>query len=146
MRRLYAVLGWLVAALAATGVGVAALGALGTGIVGEAARPLSQQDVKRELRTATSRPSPSGSATATSTPESGAVVLSSSGGTVTAGCYADGTTRLDSWSPRQGYQVEEVHRGPAREVEIKFESDDAEVKGRIHCTGGHPTARWEQDD
>lgn len=150
MRRLYAVLGWLFAALAATGVGVAALGALGTGIVGEAARPLSQQDVERELArvsaTASPSPSPSASPSGLATPVSGPVVLAGAGGTVTARCYADGKAGLDSWSPRQGYQVEDVERGPARAAEIQFETGDSEVKGKIRCVSGRPVARWSQDD
>lgn len=154
MRRTYAVLGWLAAALAATGVGVAALGVLGDGIVGEAAPPMSPEQVRHALARATNGASATPSGTS-GTPRptgtsregaSGPVVLASAGGTVVARCLTDGTVLLDSWSPRQGYQVEDIERGPARHVKIQFESDDLEFKGRITCSGGRPVAHWTRDD
>ncbi|HEY3686653.1 MAG TPA: hypothetical protein VGL93_26710 [Streptosporangiaceae bacterium] len=145
MRRLYAVLGWVAAALAATGVGVAALGALGDGIVGEAAPPMSQTDVRHQLARATATARPSGPAPSR-TADAGGVVLAGAGGTVVARCLAGGAVQLDSWSPAQGFAAEDVKRGPADRAEIQFESDRTEVKGRITCAAGRPVAHWKQED
>ena len=116
---------------------------------------MSPEQVRHALARTTTGPSATPSGTPSGTPRptgtsrpggSGPVVLASAGGTVVARCLADGTVMLDSWSPRQGYQVEDTERGPARRAQIKFESGDLEFKGRITCSGGRPVAHWTRDD
>lgn len=169
MRRVYAVLGWLLAALVATGVGLAAVGTIGNGIVTGTSQPLSEHQVRDRLAQATgaASPTPSGSRTATpsgtSSPSRTAApshtpsasrtggaaepsVLSGPGGTLVAHCRADGTVLLDSWSPTQGYTVEDIDRGPARHATIQFEADDDEFEATIGCTSGHPHVHWRHED
>ena len=67
--------------------------------------------------------------------------LSSSAGTVVASCRSSQVT-LVTWSPAIGYRVDEVHGGPAREVEITFTSDrQHDVTMVVTCSAsGEPRA------
>ena len=68
-------------------------------------------------------------------------VLSSPGGSVVARC-ADGSAGasvyLLSWSPAQGYAVNQVARGPGQEAEISFESDSGSVDVHVSCLAAGP--------
>ncbi|HVQ87465.1 MAG TPA: hypothetical protein VMT88_04705 [Actinomycetes bacterium] len=68
--------------------------------------------------------------------------VSSRGGTAIAECQGD-QAYLRSWSPSSGFRVDEVTRGPAREVEIRFVSSSLEVRLEVHCTGGLPIGSQE---
>ncbi|GAA5053632.1 hypothetical protein HNP84_002825 [Thermocatellispora tengchongensis] len=157
--------GWAVTAALATGAGVGVINLLGESLSGPAGRPLSAEDVRRELAAAppasptaaptvtttpTTTPTPSATATPTIAPTPPAVseVIESAGGTVIARC-AGGLAELRSWNPAQGYQVDDVERGPAARARIEFEADDGdddsgrelEVKMEIRCgADGHPVA------
>ncbi|MEO8107173.1 MAG: hypothetical protein ABI720_07620 [Actinomycetes bacterium] len=56
-----------------------------------------------------------------------------------------GQVALRSWSPAVGYRVDEVDPGPAREVEVKFVSNNGEAKMQVQCVSGVPSARTEYD-
>ncbi|MFF0865421.1 hypothetical protein ACFYUV_26985 [Nonomuraea sp. NPDC003560] len=136
MKRL--VLAWAVTAAAATGAAVAVLGLLGTGVTGTSSRVLSGPEVRAALSTATARaatPVPRTSARAQDRlmrTEAGTVIASCSGGLVT----------LRSWSPAQGYSVDGVQPGPAREAKVEFEPEDGEeVELKIFCTPDGPATR-----
>ncbi|MFI7692160.1 hypothetical protein ACIBQ6_24030 [Nonomuraea sp. NPDC049655] len=136
MKRL--VLAWAVTAAAATGAAVAVLGLLGTGVTGTSSRVLSGPEVRAALSTATARaatPVPRTSARAQDRlmrTEAGTVIASCSGGLVT----------LRSWSPAQGYSVDGVQPGPAREAKVEFEPEDGEeVELKIFCSPDGPATR-----
>jgi hypothetical protein len=141
-RMVLAVAGWLAAALVATAVGVAAVSLLGEGISDSAARPLSQDEVRRAL--ARSTPGPTGPAT----PSAGtgpARSFTTAGGTVVARC-AGAQATLVYWTPAQGFHAEDVVRGPAPTASLKFESDDGEIRVGIDCASGTPRLRTESED
>jgi serine/threonine-protein kinase len=66
-------------------------------------------------------------------------LLTSRGGDVVASCLATGTY-LDSWSPSQGYNVDEVSRGPAGTARVTFDSDAVSVTVVVSCSAGVPSA------
>jgi hypothetical protein len=80
------------------------------------------------------------SASPTSTPGSGSgSVLTSQGGDVVASCQAAGAY-LISWSPQQGYETDDVRRGPAAQALVTFESAANSVVMQVTCQGGVPQA------
>jgi hypothetical protein len=48
-----------------------------------------------------------------------------------------------SWSPAQGYGVDEVQRGPGQEAEISFGSDSRSVTVQVRCAAGGPVEQVE---
>lgn len=64
-----------------------------------------------------------------------------------ARCRA-GTVSLVSWTPRQGFEIDDPVRGPGRTAYVTFDSDDLEVHVTVACRGGVPTAltATERDD
>lgn len=138
-RSLLTVGGWLAAVAAATTVGVLAVGAIGSGIAGTTTRPLSHSEVTHALATAKT-PTPARTTSDTRSPASGVSrVLGSKGGTVVARCSA-GKVTLVSWSPAQGYETDDVNRGPATTASLQFETGQVEITIRVDCRGGVPTA------
>ncbi|SDG94315.1 hypothetical protein [Nonomuraea jiangxiensis] len=149
MKRL--VLAWAVTAVAATGAAVAVLGLLGGGLIGSSGHVLHPAEVRAALTTATSLTSPSAvpptedplsSSPPSATPpaaESQGGLIRSLGGTVVASCDGDLVT-LRSWSPAQGYSVDDhVEAGPAHRAKVEFEPDEGEdVELEIACTAGRP--------
>jgi hypothetical protein len=94
--------------------------------------------------TASHRPHPSGSASPTPTPApthttQAPTVLTSQGGSVVAQCLPAGAYLL-SWSPTQGYEADQVLRGPAPAAQVKFQSDTNTVTMAVSCSTGVPTA------
>lgn len=142
-RSLLAVGGWLAAAAAATTVGVIAIGTADSGIVGAASVPLTQDQVASALAGSSPLPSPQ---PATSTPAGTGVTraLTTPGGTIIARCTAGRATLL-SWSPAQGYEADDIHRGPAPAATMKFKSGNAEIHITISCPGGIPTAHTQAE-
>ncbi len=140
-------LGWLCATLIATAVGIGAVSLLSEGLTSDAMTPLSSDAVAKALASAgpgaptpTSGPSP-GAPTATTGPSRS---LSSPGGTVIARCEGD-LAYLMSWSPAQGWSVDEQQRGPASSTMIQFEgdtdrNDDLEVTLTVTCRSGSPVS------
>jgi hypothetical protein len=155
-----AVLGWLATAAAAITAGVFAVGAIGHGIAGSTTSPLSDQAVAKALAKATrtsaaapatspntspttSRPSaPRGT---TPEPRPQTKVRQVRGGTVVVRC-AGGQATLESWSPDQGYEADDVHRGPDSKVRVKFKSGRSELETEIGCRGDVPVILRERAD
>ncbi|MDQ8706628.1 hypothetical protein RCO28_29755 [Streptomyces sp. LHD-70] len=113
------------------------------GAAGDRGRPLDDAAVRRALAARPSAPatpgtpvtsalpaSPDPSAsrepaspepTGRATPPPRRSTLRFTGGTATAECRPDGTVYLTSWSPADGYHVEEYARGPARSARLELE-------------------------
>ena len=141
-RPLLAIGGWVLAAAAATAVGLLATGAIGTGITGTVATPLSEQQVDRALARASPAPAPSPQPTPTAraTPAGGVTrALDTPGGTIIARCRGGQATLL-SWSPAQGYDSEHIRPGPAPTAALIFDGPDTETRVRITCPAGTPAA------
>jgi hypothetical protein len=149
--------GWLAAAVLSTGVTLAAVSSIGSGIFGSSAGPLDRQEVNEALATPSPSveptPEPTGSPVTEPAPTEPAPtepvaeprVITSAGGTVVARCAAGGLVELLSWSPAQGFSVDNAEHGPAREVEVEFESEDDDVEMKIRCVDGVP-ADVDDDD
>jgi hypothetical protein len=144
--------GWLAAAVLSTGVTLAAVSSIGSGIFGSSAGPLDRQEVNEALATPSPSveptPEPTGSPVtepAPTEPVAEPRVITSAGGTVVARCAAGGLVELLSWSPAQGFSVDNAEHGPAREVEVEFESEDDDVEMKIRCVDGVP-ADVDDDD
>ncbi|MEU4230712.1 hypothetical protein AB0F17_41025 [Nonomuraea sp. NPDC026600] len=133
------VLAWAATALAATGAAVAVLGLLGGVLTGTSGRVLSQGEIRAALSTATVR-APGTAAPAASASPRGGGFIRTAGGTVIASC-AGGLVTLRSWSPAQGYSVDDVDPGPRQQAMVEFEADEDEggdVDVRIGCSGDQP--------
>jgi hypothetical protein len=130
-RLLLAVAGWLVTALVATVAGIAVLSLLGGSLTGASDHALAPEEVRAELATASPRP-PLPSSSASADLSAPTKVFSTRGGTVIALCQ-DGLIHLRSWSPAQGYSVDDVEPGPAHKAEVEFESDQSELKVEVRC-------------
>jgi hypothetical protein len=79
--------------------------------------------------TPTFTPTPAQSTTPAGTP------LSSQAGTVIATCESAGAYLL-SWTPAQGYEVDQFARGPASVASVRFEANSTAVTMNISCPGG----------
>jgi serine/threonine-protein kinase len=75
---------------------------------------------------------------ATSTSADG-TVLTSPGGEVVAACQATGAY-LVSWSPLQGYEADDVSRGPAATARVTFSAGKSRVTMTVRCSAGVPSA------
>ncbi|MET8046645.1 hypothetical protein ABZU75_03520 [Streptosporangium sp. NPDC005286] len=93
---------------------------------------------------AESAPQPTVTVTTTAAPvvEPGeSRVITTAGGRVIARCK-DGLVTLRSWSPAQGFQTDDVERGPADRARVEFESEETEVKVEVNCAAdGSPVHR-----
>lgn len=163
-QRVGVVLGWLLGAIIATGVGLGAVLLLSQGLTSGESTPLSREAVSSALADATANPSaqtptPGSSASPTAPPEptssrppstrtpTAAPVtrsVSSRGGSAIARC--SGTAAyLVSWTPAQGWEVEDHLRGPADSVLVIFDGDDDVVDDltvtiTVTCQAGAPVA------
>ena len=168
---------WLVGAGVAVAVGVLALSLINSGFASGAVQPVPEDgpiltapspspsppdspadspspgpspSTPPAARTAPVAPSPSPSASGSPAPSgTGGPLrqLASSGGTAIARC-TDADAYLVSWSPAQGFEVDEVHRGPARVVAVSFVAPDQKVWLAVHCVAGIPERDydWRHDD
>ncbi|MFF5243492.1 hypothetical protein ACFY3V_04360 [Streptosporangium sp. NPDC000095] len=162
------VAGWLITGLLAIGAGVAVIDRLSEPLTDTGLRPLSAAEVDEALALASSlpsapptAPSPSESApsetdgveesgeatpepatTATPAAEPGeSRLIITKGGRVIARCEG-GLVTLRSWSPAQGFQADDVERGPADRARVEFESEEDEVKVEVRCAAdGSPVHR-----
>jgi hypothetical protein len=139
-RFLLAVAGWLTAAAAAITIGVAATGAIGTSIVGTTTPALSQQQVDRALARSSQIPARQPTASPPTAPEGITRALGTPGGTIIARCLT-GQATLVAWSPAQGYDSEGVHAGPVPAAALTFETENTDIRVRVDCPAGIPTAR-----
>jgi hypothetical protein len=143
-RTVLMVVAWLVPAVATAAVGMAALNIVGAGILGPTNQPLSQQDVARQLASATARPltsdAPSTSSSVPATPP-GVRPLDTPGGTIFAYCEGD-LAVLFRWTPALGYRdtVDDAKRGPAAVASIRFIKGKSEVDVSVTCHAGVPQA------
>ncbi|AEB43175.1 MULTISPECIES: septum formation initiator [Micromonospora] len=164
-RTFLAAAGWLATAVLATLIGVAAIQLVGESLTGTPGGVRSQQEVARALAepppvvpsanptAAPSNPSgtpsnPSGttSAPGTASPsvEAGSRrSFTSPGGSVVAECVPGGVY-LVSWTPRQGYRVDDYDRGPDDDAEVTFVGPSGEHELSLRCQGGVPVL--ETDD
>jgi len=154
---------WLLGAAAATGGSLLAVSVLGQDLAPAPSQQLTVTAVNRALASeaaeATHSPSPQPVVSTSATPlvprprkskaapsvpppapapQPTDTVLTSTGGTVVAGCQAAGTY-LFSWSPAQGYEVSKVIRGPAASAKVTFASSRKLVTMVISCPGGVPS-------
>jgi hypothetical protein len=149
---------WLAGAAATATAATVALNVLVAGLPGPSSRPMSLEEVQRELSAAgpTGGPSASsgtvaspngsrGTGPAAPPPSSDTRVLSTTGGTIVARC-SGGQVSLVSWSPAQGYRTDGVTAGPAASAWIKFKAGRTELLVTITCAGDQPTAVTAGDD
>jgi hypothetical protein len=67
-------------------------------------------------------------------------LLTSQGGTAAASCD-NGLARLLYWSPAQGFEADDVFKGPATVASVKFTDSTGGVLMRVTCTSaGTPAA------
>lgn len=100
-------------------------------VTSPAASPAAPAPPAPSATTAAPRPAASPS---TASPAAG-TVLTSPGGSVLAECRPAGAY-LVSWSPVQGYQADDVIRGPATTARVVFESSANSVTMTVSCPGG----------
>lgn len=172
VRRLLSAALWVVFTLVAVATGLGAVSIVRTAVTGTTAAPLSADQVAAELAAQPAAPTPDGRpdrtteppsrpGTASPTPSATSPTpsrsqaqpdvtvrtLASRGGTVVASCEA-ALVYLRSWSPAEGFVVDEVDRGPASEAEVRFTAageDGVEVTMRLECSSGSPVAAVEVD-
>jgi serine/threonine-protein kinase len=111
-----------------------------------AAAPTSAGAVPTTEATGTVSPGPTGAGTqpttdppATTDPPSGGRTLSSPAGSVVAECTG-GQALLTSWSPSDGYKVDQVDAGPAVAAAVVFKKKASRVRMTVTCVVGVPTA------
>jgi hypothetical protein len=87
----------------------------------------------------------SGGATEPSSAAGGGIerALTSPGGSLVARCGA-GQAYLASWSPAQGYEADDVRRGPAAEARLIFQGARDVVVVAVRCVAGVPEASIRQ--
>jgi hypothetical protein len=157
-RLVLAVAGWLLAAALATGTGVAVLGLLGRPLTGPAERPMTAEEIRLALARDTPGPpssastpagaapvDPSGGETPSAAPATGRRLVSTAAGSLIARCDG-GLVRLQSWTPAQGFEVDDVDPGPDDRARVKFESDEDRLEIEVRCAGGVPVPRITRHD
>ncbi|MFC4535647.1 hypothetical protein [Sphaerisporangium dianthi] len=137
-----AVLGWIVVAGLTTVISTWAISLLGQGLSERVVSPVSRADVARALATATAAPRPA--ATPGGTPAARGRAFTADGGSIVAACDG-GRAVLLSWSPAQGYAVDDVNAGPAAAASLEFESDTRTVKVSVACQGDVPKTTVSQE-
>lgn len=108
--------------------------------VAKPARPSPTATPDHSQATATT---PSPAATQNDENTSG-TVFTSKGGEVLASCQAAGAYLL-SWTPLQGFHVDDVLRGPAAAARVTFESTAVDMTMMVTCSAGVPSARTSTD-
>lgn len=140
-------LAWLVGAACAVAVGVLALSLIGSG-VGDRSRPPLAAQISPAPSPDDDSPSPAVSRSARPSHSAGSPspaaspvqrTFTFSVGSVTAECDGDQAYLL-SWSPAQGYRADDVRRGPAPIVQVRFESLTREPAIVVRCVAGVPRA------
>jgi hypothetical protein len=147
---------WVVAAAAATAVGLAAVAAIGTDIFGAGQDPLSQSEVDELLAsrsqtptttpTTSSSPTTTTSSSATTPPPPVELPTVTAGGTVISRCTTTGLVEILSATPAQGYQVEQEDHELDDHPSVKFTSGRQKVEVRLRCVNGVPNPEIKYDD
>jgi len=149
---------WLLGVAAATGGSLAAVSLIGQSIIGPETQQLTVSAVNRALADdrdtdqPPASPSPATSRSARphrraarrprpgrTTTQPAGTLLSSAGGSVLAQCDAAGAY-LISWSPQQGYEADDVVRGPAARAMVVFLAGSHGVRLAVTCAGSVPSA------
>lgn len=150
---------WLLGVAAATGGSLAAVSLIGQSIIGPQTQRLTVSAVNRALADDRDAGPPQASPTPSTSPparahrrsgrrraapspattESAGTLLSSAGGSVLARCDATGAY-LISWSPQQGYEADDVSRGPAARAVVEFLAGNHGVRLTVTCAGPVPSA------
>ncbi|MFG3253730.1 hypothetical protein [Streptomyces sp. NPDC048172] len=95
-------------------------------------------------------PAPSSSSESTPRVHTATVRFPDGLGTAVAECREDAATvKLLSWSPAEGYSVDDVEPGPAVRASVELEplADDADDRTvLVRCTDDKPHATYEDDD
>jgi hypothetical protein len=161
---------WLLGVLGATGGSLAAVSLIGQSLAAPPTRQLTVTAVNHALASADHDVTPAATATPSARPRGparhhraagrgagaaaspgagGGTVLSSPGGSVLADCAGLGAY-LISWSPQQGYQADDVVRGPAATAVVEFLNGSSGVRVSVTCAGSVPTEAvhtlWQDDD
>lgn len=166
-RLLIAATGWLLGAVTATVGSLFAVDQLGQGLLAQHTKRVSVAMVNRELAQENSErpgaaatirgqsPSPSPSAsgshgvrasrtvhgTRRHDPPGPGRVLNTAGGQAEARCEAGGAYLVFA-SPGQGYDLNDLHRGPAQVASVTFTNSSGGVVLRVTCTSsGTPVGR-----
>lgn len=162
---------WVLGAAAATAGSMYAVDELGQSLLAQHAKQMSVAKVNSELAlekadrtsaavspesSASVSPSPAESRSpqrpagphdggrAGHTPALASKLLTSRGGTTAASC-GNGLARLLYWSPAQGFEADDVSKGPARAASISFTDSSGGVLMRVTCTSaGVPVAHVSQ--
>jgi hypothetical protein len=147
---------WVLGAAIATTGSIIAVNELAHGLLSQPAQQLVGARVHEGHPTAAPSSSPAPAATpvpadaaATSpaaTPAASAAqapagtFLSSADGSVMASCQPGGAY-LQYWSPDQGFQADDVVRGPASVAKVTFEGSGGGLIMRVSCPSGTPVAQ-----
>jgi hypothetical protein len=150
---------WLLGAGTATGGSLVAVSLLGQSLAAPPTQQLTVGAVNRALASDSKEPTATPSASTSSSPgrrppaaatpstapsatlpaTPGGKLLISRGGSVVAWCGPSGAY-LTSWSPQQGYEVDDVVRGPAARARVTFMAGQSGVNMVVSCAGSTPTA------
>jgi hypothetical protein len=145
---------WVVAAAAATAVGLFAVAAIGTDIFGAGQDPLSEAEVDRLLASRSATPTTTRptqptapSPTAPSSPAQGERKETvTDGGVVIARCAPSGLVEVLSATPAQGYAVDGEDDDLDDHPSVTFTSGDREIEVRFRCRDGIPVPEIRYDD
>src|SRR5215469_5006055 len=155
-RYLAAAAAWVLGAAIATTGSIIAVNELAHGLLSQPAQQLVGTKAHESRPTAppssppapsvtpspTSSAAPGGSATpvASVAPQAApGTFLSSPDGSVVASCQTGGAY-LQFWSPAQGFEADDVSRGPAAVASVTFEGAGGGVVMRVSCSSGTPVA------
>jgi hypothetical protein len=146
---------WTLGVVAAVSVGLVALAMIGTGLTSSPVEPLSDNAADQvpgtsagsttgppTSKSAPPSSSPSNPRSSASTPDrwrDPRKLLGSRGGTVIAQCHT-GFAYLISWSPAQGFQAQDVMRGPAFMAGVTFKGLGREIRMSVSCPANTPHA------
>ena len=155
---------WLLGAVTATTGSMIAVSQLAHGLFGPQAQllgsasdldsdsggqPAAQSSAAMPAPSATGHAAAAPTATASASPgnRSGAAnssgstrLLQSPDGSVMAQCVPAGAYLL-YWIPSQGFQADDVNRGPAAQASVTFRGAVSSVIVQVTCQGGNPVAR-----
>ena len=72
-------------------------------------------------------------------------MLESADGSVTATCEPGGAY-LIYWVPDQGFEADDVVRGPAAVASVVFQNTTSSIVMRVSCSGGQPVLNTGHDE
>jgi hypothetical protein len=154
---------WLLGAVTATTGSMIAVNQLAHGLLGQQTQQLGEATVSADLDGVSPTPSPSPAVSSAGPSASkpatkvrhrsapspapsrmtgqspAGTLLESSDGSVMAACQPGGAYLL-YWSPDQGFQADDVFRGPAAISSVTFRGPSASIVMRVSCPAGVPVA------